>query len=72
MTMKKLALSLLAATVLASASHAWGGVGHRYVANLAVDTLPGSPFKTLMRANKDWFALASSHPDRWRNRDRWR
>ena len=66
--MKKLALSLLATFVLASVSHAWGGVGHTYVAKLAVDSLPASPLKTLMILNKDWFAAASSHPDRWRNR----
>ena len=66
--MKKLALSLLATAALASTSHAWGGVGHTYVAKLAVDSLPGSPLKTLLLLNKDWFAAASSHPDRWRNR----
>ena len=33
--MKKLAFSLLATFVFASASYAWGGVGHTYVAKLA-------------------------------------
>jgi S-formylglutathione hydrolase FrmB len=65
---KKLAFSLLATVAVASVSHAWGGVGHTYVAKLAVDTLPASPLKTLMLLNKDWFAASSSHPDRWRNR----
>lgn len=66
--MKKLALSLLATVAVASVSHAWGGVGHTYVAKLAVDSLPDSSLKTLFLLNKDWFAAASSHPDRWRNR----
>jgi S1/P1 Nuclease len=66
--MKKLALSLLATVAVTSVSHAWGGVGHTYVAKLAVDSLPDSSLKTLFLLNKDWFAAASSHPDRWRNR----
>ncbi len=65
---KKLALSFLATVAVASVSHAWGGVGHTYVAKLAVDSLPNSSLKKLMILNKDWFAAASSHPDRWRNR----
>lgn len=66
--MKKLALSILATVGVASVSHAWGGVGHSYVAKLAVDSLPDSSLKTLFILNKEWFATASSHPDRWRNR----
>jgi S-formylglutathione hydrolase FrmB len=35
---------------------------------MAIADLPDSPLKTLLNANRDWFAAASSYPDRWRNR----
>src|SRR5262249_39792081 len=42
--------------------------GHQYVARLAVDCLPESPFKDLLRRNTVWFAVNANYPDRWRNR----
>ena len=47
---------------------AWGGEGHSYSAALAVGDMPPGPLKTLYQQNVDWFSLASSWPDRWRNR----
>jgi len=66
--MRKLALALIATFGLLTPVHAWGGVGHSYVARLAIDSLPSSPFKALLARNSEWYATASSHPDRWRNR----
>lgn len=47
---------------------AWGGTGHKFVARLAIANLPASNFKQWLTKNETWFANASSHPDRWRNR----
>ena len=70
--MRKLrALALLGLVTLSSVAppcHAWGGTGHGFVARLAVDALPAGPLKRLLSPNLEWFATASSHPDRWRNR----
>ena len=66
--MRNTALSLLACLALAASAHAWGGVGHSYVAKLAIDSLPQSSLKQLLAQNAEWYATASSHPDRWRNR----
>ena len=58
------------ATVMSSALpvQAWGGTGHKLVARLAIANLPSSNFKQWLAKNETWFANASSHPDRWRNR----
>lgn len=66
--MRNLVLSLLASLALAPTVYAWGGVGHTYVAKLAIDSLPPSSLKQLLAQNAEWYATASSHPDRWRNR----
>lgn len=65
-----LALPLLAGFVLSSARPAlsWGGEGHTMAAQLAVRSLPKSPFQELMVRNEAWLARSSSQPDRWRNR----
>lgn len=49
-------------------AQAWGGTGHKFVARLAIANLPASDFKQWLSKNETWFANASSHPDRWRNR----
>jgi S-formylglutathione hydrolase FrmB len=64
-------LSIAGAAVLvgsANPSLAWGGTGHKFVARLAIANLPSSNFKQWLAKNETWFANASSHPDRWRNR----
>lgn len=66
--MRNTLLSLFALLTLAPLAHAWGGVGHSYVAKLAIDSLPRSPLQQLLADNAEWYATASSHPDRWRNR----
>lgn len=53
---------------LAAPARAWEGAGHRYVAHLAISSLPRSPLRDLFERNRGWLADASSHPDRWRNR----
>lgn len=52
----------------ANPAQAWGGTGHKFVARLAIANLPASNFKQWLSKNETWFANASSHPDRWRNR----
>lgn len=64
-------LLVTSATFLATYAHpvqAWGGTGHKFVARLAIANLPASNFKQWLAKNETWFASASSHPDRWRNR----
>jgi S-formylglutathione hydrolase FrmB len=64
-------LTLCGAAFLVANAHpvqAWGGTGHKFVARLAVANLPASNFKQWLAKNETWFANASSHPDRWRNR----
>lgn len=65
------ALSLVCIAALCSftgPAQAWGGTGHKFVARLAIANLPASPLKQWLFKNETWFANASSHPDRWRNR----
>ncbi|MGC4046172.1 MAG: S1/P1 nuclease [Armatimonas sp.] len=62
-------LSLATVILLApTLAHAWGGDGHQYTARIAVASLPDSPLKRSLEKNVDWFAVSSSHPDRWRTR----
>ena len=64
-------LSICGAALLlgnANPAQAWGGTGHKFVARLAIANLPASNFKQWLTKNETWFANASSHPDRWRNR----
>jgi putative tributyrin esterase len=64
-------LSICGVTLLlgnANPAQAWGGTGHKFVARLAIANLPASSFKQWLAKNETWFANASSHPDRWRNR----
>jgi S-formylglutathione hydrolase FrmB len=65
--MRRFSLATLFLLVPALA-HAWGGDGHQYVARLAVASLPNSALQKSLASNVDWLAVASSHPDRWRNR----
>ncbi len=64
-------LSICGAALLlgnANPVQAWGGTGHKFVARLAIANLPASNLKQWLTKNETWFANASSHPDRWRNR----
>ena len=64
-------VAILGVAVVVSSSgsaHAWGGTGHKFVARLAIANLPSSSLKQWLAKNETWFANASSHPDRWRNR----
>jgi enterochelin esterase-like enzyme len=63
-----LLLALVLCLSLPGDALAWGGDGHMYVARLAVDCLPESPLKDLLRRNTVWFAVNANYPDRWRNR----
>lgn len=54
---------------IARPAHAWGAEGHAFSAQLAVRSLPKSPFQEALARNEAWFAKASSHPDRWRGRN---
>jgi putative tributyrin esterase len=65
--MNRLALAVLLA-LAPTLAHAWGGDGHQYTARLAVASLPPSALQKSLARNADWLAVASSHPDRWRNR----
>lgn len=66
----RIVVSVGVALVVSNASpvQAWGGTGHKLVARLAIANLPSSNFKQWLAKNETWFANASSHPDRWRNR----
>ena len=56
--MRKLVLTALSLALLllpsARPARAWGGVGHSYVAKLAIASLPDSPLKQLLARNTDW------------------
>ncbi|MDX1934304.1 MAG: S1/P1 nuclease, partial [Capsulimonadales bacterium] len=58
----------LAALLPTTRAAAWGGKGHSLAAKMAIASLPESPWKNVLTRNREWFATASSYPDRWRNR----
>jgi S-formylglutathione hydrolase FrmB len=66
--MRRFSLALVALLAVPALARAWGGDGHQHVARLAIASLPASPLKRSLERNADWLAIASSHPDRWRNR----
>ncbi|MFM7187781.1 MAG: S1/P1 nuclease [Armatimonadota bacterium] len=61
-------VSVSAVISSAGPAQGWGGTGHKFVARLAIANLPPSNLKQWLAKNETWFANASSHPDRWRNR----
>ena len=71
--MKKITLllvsSLAISTGIPSIGHTWGGTGHKFIARLAIRNLPLSSFQRLLSKHETWFAVSSSHPDRWRLRN---
>jgi putative tributyrin esterase len=67
-TRTKFLFAAMLVLCLTPKAHAWGGLGHQYVARLSISSLSNSSLKELFTKNADWLATASSHPDRWRNR----